>query len=110
MTISCNVRKKGGGHRCPLPAIHGARQQAAHGRPAYPGGGRDLAIRQSLRSECEEKPIARRELPQRLARRPEPAILVRQRCGCRRTARSPGSTAATGGGGACGPGRHSPRP
>ena len=81
MTVSCNVRKRGGGHGCPLPAVHGARQQAAHGRPAYPGGGRDLAIGQSLRSEREEKPIARRELPQGLARCPEPAILVPQWCG-----------------------------
>ena len=99
MTISCNVRKRGGGHGCPLPAIHGASQQAAHGRPAYPGGGRDLAIGQSLRSEREEKPIARRELPQGIARCPEPAILVPQWCGfhgwlVRRSPRQPPEPAA----------------
>ena len=81
MAISCNVRKRGGGHGCPLPAIHGASQQAAHGRPAYPGGGRYLAIGQSLGSERDEKPIASRELPEGIARGPEAAILVPQRRG-----------------------------
>ena len=81
MTISCNVRKRRGGHRCPLPAIHGAGQQAADGRLAYPGSGRYLAIGQSLRPERQEEPIARRQLPQGIARRPQPAILVAQRRG-----------------------------
>ena len=81
MTISCNVRMSDGGRGCPLPAVHGASQQAAHGRPAYRGCSRDLAIRQPLRSERQEQPIARRELPQGIARRPEPAILVPQWCG-----------------------------
>ena len=99
MRISCNVRKRSGGHGGPLPSVHGASQQPAHRRPAYPGGGRDLAIRQSLRSEREQKPIARRELLQCIACRLQPAVLVRQRFGfhgrlVRRRPRQPPEPAA----------------